>query len=117
VGKLFFLTICVALVGCSGGAPEDTSESAEVSAGRALFERNCALCHGKDGVARSLATGAADLNDPEWQELVTVEDISDIIAEGRGQMPSWKDRLSEQQIRSIAEHVMTLAPAAPKSAE
>jgi mono/diheme cytochrome c family protein len=115
--RLFLLASCVALLGCSGEAGKDTSDATATGAGRALYERNCALCHGKDGVARGLARGAADLNDSDWQELVTVEDVMEIVAEGRGQMPSWKDRLSDQQIRSIAEHVKTLGPAAPNSAE
>ena len=36
--------------------------------GKALFDAKCAMCHGKDGVAKPMAKGSANFNDAKWQE-------------------------------------------------
>jgi mono/diheme cytochrome c family protein len=66
------------------------------------------MCHGIDGVASRIGRGAVDLNDPEWQRRTSEEQIVKVIEEGRGQMPAWKSRLSEQEIRDVAGYVKTL---------
>ena len=81
---------------------------AEDAAGKALYDKKCAMCHGKDGVAKKMGAGSADLNDPAWQETATVESIIKVTAEGAGKMPGYEGKLSAEEIKQIAEYVKTL---------
>ncbi len=76
--------------------------------GKALYDKKCALCHGKDGVAKKMAKGSANLNDPQWQKTATLEGIRKDIAEGKGKMPKYQQKLSAEEINLIAEYVKTL---------
>ncbi len=76
--------------------------------GKALYDKKCALCHGKDGVAKKMATGSANLNDPEWQKTATLESIEKEIVEGKGKMPKFQEKLSADEIQSISEYVKAL---------
>ena len=77
-------------------------------AGKVLFDRKCAMCHGVDGVAKKMAAGSANLNDPEWQEANSVESIVTVITEGKGKMKAYDGRLTEAEIKQIADYVKTL---------
>ena len=96
----------LALAACGGSAPEPAAGVQEP--GQAIYERDCAMCHGMDGVARRIGRGAVDLNDPDWQQRTSAEQIAQVIEEGRGQMPAWKSRLSDEEIRAVAAYVQTL---------
>jgi len=106
IAVLSALVIPAALVACGGPSPEPAVEAS--GPGRALYERDCAMCHGIDGVASRIGRGAANLNDQDWQRRTSVEQIERVIAEGRRQMPAWKNRFSAEEIRSVAEYVRTL---------
>ncbi|TDI11734.1 MAG: cytochrome c [Acidobacteria bacterium] len=77
-------------------------------AGKVLFDRKCAMCHGVDGVAKNMAAGSANLNDPEWQEANSAESIVTVITEGKGRMKGYDGRLTEAEIKQIADYVKTL---------
>ena len=77
-------------------------------AGKVLFDRKCAMGHGVDGVAKKMAAGSANLNDPQWQEANSVESIVTVITEGRGKMKGYDGRLTEAEIKQIADYVKTL---------
>lgn len=76
--------------------------------GKALYEARCAMCHGKDGVAKAMAKGSSNLNDPKFQEANSVEAIEKVIADGKGKMKGLKDKLKPEEIQAIAAHVKTL---------
>ncbi len=76
--------------------------------GKALYDKKCALCHGKDGVAKKMAKGSADLNDPEWQKTANLQSLQKEIVEGKGKMPKFQEKLSPEEIKLIAEYVKTL---------
>jgi mono/diheme cytochrome c family protein len=82
--------------------------AADAPDGKALFESKCAVCHGKDGVAKATAKGAANLNDPKFQEANSKDAIVKIITEGKEKMKPLKDKLTPDQIQAIAAHVKTL---------
>jgi mono/diheme cytochrome c family protein len=55
-----------------------------------------------------MGKGSANLNDPEWQEKTTIEEIIEVTTEGKGKMPKYKEKLSAEQTKLIAEYIMTL---------
>ncbi|HJZ78711.1 MAG TPA: cytochrome c [Pyrinomonadaceae bacterium] len=86
----------------------DSSDSAP-DAG-ALFNSQCAKCHGKDGRAkttRGKLTHARDLTSSEWQNDVSDERLFNSISHGKGKMPAFK-KLSDDQIDSLVSYVRQL---------
>ena len=76
--------------------------------GKALYESKCAMCHGKDGVAKPMAKGSANLNDPAYQQANDVAAIAKVTSEGKNKMPAYKGKLTDAEIQAIAAHVKTL---------
>jgi mono/diheme cytochrome c family protein len=76
--------------------------------GKSIYDKKCAMCHGKDGVAKKLAEGSANLNDPEWQEKSTLEEIIRVTTEGVNKMPAYEEKLTPEQIKLVAEYIKTL---------
>jgi cytochrome c oxidase cbb3-type subunit 3 len=77
----------------------------------ALFSKNCARCHGRDGRASGLkakATGARNLTDAKWQDRVSDERIFNSINNGKGKMPAYGKKLSEAEIDALVSYVRTL---------
>jgi len=79
--------------------------------GAVLFTQNCAPCHGKDGsgntsVGRSMK--AKDLRSAEVQKLTDAE-ITKIIADGKGNMPSFKARFKPEDIAALVKHIRAIA--------
>jgi mono/diheme cytochrome c family protein len=96
------LMLVIAAVLPPAGAQETTDPGME------LYNKKCAICHGKDGVAKKMAEGSANLNDPAWQKATSIDAIVHTIAEGKGKMPANKDKLSADEIKSIADYVKKL---------
>lgn len=81
------------------------SESQTVSA-TALFTQNCAGCHAHGGnvVRRRKTLQQKALKRYGYNDEIK---IAQIITYGRGIMPAYKDRLTEEEIRAIAQYVKT----------
>ena len=78
---------------------------------RAVFAKNCATCHGKDGRAKTFKgkfKHARDLTDAEWQGRVSDERIFNSINNGKGKMPGFSKKLSESQIDALVGYVRQL---------
>ncbi len=87
------------------GDPQDASV---VAAGQVLFEDNCASCHGEQAQG-DLFQGAPNLADAIWLYGGSYTDVVDTINNARfGVMPSWSNRLSEAEIRSVTAYVHQL---------
>ena len=82
--------------------------AAQAADGKALYEGKCAMCHGKDGVAKPMAKGSANLNDAKWQEATKVEAIETVITAGKGKMKGYKDKMSAEEIKAVAAYVKTI---------
>ena len=79
----------------SGGA---SPKVAEFDA-KGFFAKNCAACHGADGSGSDAMMGMPKFTDQSWQRRRTDEKLIEAISKGKGQMPSWKDKLTEEQIK------------------
>ena len=83
---------------------------ADAPPGRQLYDQKCAICHGKDGVAKPSAKGSRNFNDPAFQGSMSADAIAKVTAEGKGKMPAYRSTLKPADISAIAAHVKTLAP-------
>lgn len=90
--------------------------AARADDGRQMYGKKCLACHAADGsgdkpLGRKLR--APDLR----AGAQTQAELEKVIAEGRGKMLPYKDRLTPEQIAEIATYVRTgLRQAAPAAA-
>jgi mono/diheme cytochrome c family protein len=76
-----------------------------------LYGTYCITCHGRDGRSQTNKgkySHARDLTDAAWQEDVSDERIYNSIMNGRnlrGNMPAFKDKLSEKEADSLVGFV------------
>lgn len=84
-----------------------------INAGREVFVTTCAACHGENAQGDK-EIGAPNLSDPYW---VYGGDLDTIIASvhgGRqGHMPTWDERLTTAEIRTLAVYVHDLGTEQP----
>jgi len=83
-------------------APQDW-----VAAGKVRFETLCVSCHGPDGFGMD-SVGAPNLRDKTWLYGGDIDSITASIRDGRnGEMPGWRSRLSEDQMRAIGAWILS----------
>lgn len=102
------LTLVSLLVAAAAVAPASALAADD---GKSLYETKCALCHGKDGVAKPAGKGSRNFNDPAFQAAMSADAIAAMTANGKGKMPAYRSTLKPDQIQSIAAHVKTLGAA------
>jgi mono/diheme cytochrome c family protein len=76
--------------------------------GKALYDAKCAMCHGKDGVAKPMAKGSANFNDAKWQASMAADKIVAVMESGKGKMPAYKGKLTPEEEKAVADYVKTL---------
>lgn len=86
-----------------------------IAAGKALYAKNCAPCHGVNGTGGSgndLIGPAPDLTDAEWQHGGTDGEIFTNIKDGIPpdlSMGPWGDRLKDTDIWNIVNFLRSIA--------
>lgn len=70
-----------------------------------LFEKNCAKCHGKTADGRHFAGPSLKT---EKVAATSNEDLRAIIANGKGHMPKFSDKLTADEIAKLAEQIKAL---------
>jgi mono/diheme cytochrome c family protein len=81
-------------------------DSAAISA---TFRTKCVMCHGQDGSGSEVgkSMNVPDLRSPVVQKLPDAQ-LAEIISDGKGGMPSFKNSLSEDQVHSLVAHIRSL---------
>jgi mono/diheme cytochrome c family protein len=88
------------------------SDEASIAAGKVLWNKNCASCHGKTGLgdgvkARNLETPAGDFSKPVYQNQSDGE-IFGKTKIGRDEMPKYDGKLSDEDIWAITNYSRTM---------
>jgi mono/diheme cytochrome c family protein len=100
--RLVLAAVALASAACatSGDAPAQESDAT-----RTLFQRNCAVCHGKEGEGQQVGTlrvpalsEGRPLTDPDERLFAQISD-------GGGGMPPFKFSLTDEQIRDLVRFV------------
>jgi mono/diheme cytochrome c family protein len=76
----------------------------------ALFQQNCAVCHGPSGKGvASLHT--PDFTNPSFARSLSDRDITTVIRNGKGggRMPAWSGKLTDAQIDSLSSYVRSFS--------
>ena len=76
----------------------------------ALYKSKCQMCHGADGkgdTAVGKKMGVKDFHDPEVAKASDAELIK-ITEDGKGKMPAYKGKLTDDQIKSLVKYIRSL---------
>lgn len=87
----------------SSGKPDEVGKADnEPLTGSAIYNTHCAICHGDNG--RKGLAGAKII--PE--SLYSVEERIALITSGKGNMMPYRDILTKDEIKRVAEYTLTL---------
>jgi mono/diheme cytochrome c family protein len=95
--------VCLATIMAAPALAQDS--------GADTFKTKCLMCHGADGTANTpagKAFKAASFKDP----MVTTksnEELAAIIKSGKDKMPSFKDKLTDDQINAVIAYIRKLS--------
>jgi mono/diheme cytochrome c family protein len=83
--------------------------SPDSAAGSAAFRTKCAMCHGQDGSGSEVgkSMNVPDLRSPVVQKLPDAQ-LAEIISDGKGGMPSFKNSLNGDQVHTLVAHIRSL---------
>jgi len=95
------LLFATATLSAQASAPEENSSFAKTALGAALYEENCARCHGTEmldpsGSFFDLRTFPADQRSR----------FMNSVANGKNSMPPWRSVLSKEEIGSLFDYVI-----------
>lgn len=82
------------------------AEAGNPAAGRRVYDKNCAVCHGQDGMA--VIPGAPNFRRSERLEKPDGMLIA-TIKRGQNLMPAWRGMISEQDMGDALAYIRTLA--------
>lgn len=99
----------------------DAATAADADAGKIIYERNCAACHGIDGkpapddpVVQALGVLPADFSDPLFNSREPLQDWEMVIRHGghamglAAAMPAHIEALNEKEVHDVAAYVKTI---------
>ena len=98
--KCLVLVACLALANSAFAAAD----------GAAVLKAKCAMCHGADGSASTgmgKSMGLKPLSSPDVQKMSNA-DLTALVTNGKGKMPAYKGKLSEDEISAVVKYVKTL---------
>src|SRR5689334_18131283 len=99
---LVFLSFVLCLASSPSAAGQQ-SGAGQATDAHALFDKHCDTCHGKDGQAKTFKAKfnhARNLTDAKWQAEVSDERIFNSITNGKGKMPAFGKKLSQEQVNA-----------------
>jgi len=106
--------VCLGLgltVGLLGIRSTRAAMPAPQDAGKGTFEDNCSVCHGEDGSGDTpigMSLMIPDLRADDVQKHTDAELIA-IVTNGMDPMPSFKDKLSADEIKGVVAYIRTLS--------
>jgi mono/diheme cytochrome c family protein len=104
--------ICAVAAAAATGARQGHGRTPTPINPAVTYAKNCATCHGRDGRAETFKSKhrhhARDLTDARWQAEASDERILNSIRDGKGKMPAFKGKLTNEQIVSLLAYVRDL---------
>ncbi|MBF0157440.1 MAG: c-type cytochrome, partial [Magnetococcales bacterium] len=111
VGSLILPLLLLLVLVPLEGIGADTATAPPFDAA-AVFAKNCAVCHGKQGdgnttVARSLNPPPTNFGSPEAVARLPREAMIQAIREGKkgSAMPGWQDRFNDSEIAALTDFI------------
>jgi len=100
-GMISTMALAILLAGALPAAAADDAA--------ALYKSKCQICHGADGKGSpaGLKMGAKDFQSPEVAKQTDAELIK-ITKEGKGKMPKYDGKLTDDQIKQLVKYIRSL---------
>ena len=95
--------VCMSLLAIS-------STSFAQSPGADIYKSKCQSCHAADGSGNTPAgksMKARPFNSPEVMKM-SDDDLIQVTRDGRGKMPAYAGKLTDDQIKAVVAHIRTL---------
>jgi len=107
VGFILILTLALGVVTISPKSALADATANPVTAAE-VFSVNCAGCHINGG---NIIRRGKNLKQKALKKygMDSIANISNLVTNGKGIMPAYKDRLSEQQIIEVSAYVLSQA--------
>jgi len=70
--------------------------------GKEIFTKKCQRCHGEDGSKQKFGAKNLQISRMKFEDMVT------LIASGKKPMPSFRNKLSADEIELVANYVISL---------
>lgn len=85
--------------------------AAQAPDGQALFQQNCRKCHGATGTPTArMAEMYPELKPFSQMTGVSADSVVTLMVNGAGkEMKSFKDKLTADEMKAVAQYVLTLA--------
>jgi mono/diheme cytochrome c family protein len=84
-----------------------STDAEKLALGQHLYDDNCVACHGEDGTGEVL--GAADFSDLRVVDDQAPRDFYLVTTQGKGSMPAWQGRLSQDERWAVIDYVRTFS--------
>jgi cytochrome c6 len=106
IAAAFAVAACASCWSLWAKAQDDGSTPATV------YKSKCAVCHAADGSGGG--TVGKQLNVPSFRSREvqgqTNEQLGLVISDGRGKMPGYRGKISDDQVKQLVTYVRELAP-------
>jgi mono/diheme cytochrome c family protein len=109
--KKDFIALLTVLVFVGLAVAGTPARAAEQDATKQSFQEHCAMCHGPDGRGDTVIGKSAKIPDLHSAAVQQQSDeaLAELIANGKGAMPPFKNSLSSEQIHALVGYVRALA--------
>lgn len=100
-----------AVLGCTFTVAAHSQMSADATAGKAIFDSKCAICHSAETTEQKIGPGLKGLYARGTMAdgtKVTDDTVTARIVNGKVPMPAFKDTLSPAEIKQVVEYLKTL---------
>lgn len=87
-----------------------TVKPAQAEDAAALYKSKCQVCHGADGKGDTAAgkkMGVKDFHDPAVVKA-SDDELFKITKEGKGKMPAYKGKISDDDIKALIKYIRAL---------
>jgi mono/diheme cytochrome c family protein len=86
------------------------ADKGNIARGKTVFENNCADCHDASSKEEKVGPGLQGVKEGKLPDgrPATHDKLLDIINTGPAEMPSFKDRITEQEKEDVVAFVLTL---------
>ena len=107
---VLFLSLAALLFSQQGSAPQTASPKGDIARGKQVFESTCDECHDAYSREERVGPGLQGIKNGKLPDgrLATHDKLLDIVNNGPAEMPSFRDRLTDQQKEDVVAFVMTL---------
>lgn len=72
----------------------------------ATYKAKCSMCHGADGKGGKM--GTRDFASPEVKAETDAQ-LTDIVTKGKGKMPAYGGKLSDEDVKGLVTYIRSLA--------